>query len=172
MNATPESASARGLLSALFAVSASTVRFCVLRIRSRIHQPSQHVGDRLVFANGASARVYRETVVDRRRGDVPTVVIVEYRLWSERPWVQKIFARASGVLVTPLLAGLPGFVSKLWLTYDETAVYGGLYEWDGAHRAELAARTMRWILPSVALPSSIAYHVIPEQTRVTVNRRD
>ena len=33
--------------------------------RGRIHLPARHVGMRLRFAGGTSARVYRETVVDR-----------------------------------------------------------------------------------------------------------
>ena len=152
-------------IDGLLAVSASMDRFCVLLIRGRIHQPRQQLGHRLTFANGVSARVCHETIVDERRSDTPAVVVFKYRLWSEQSWVQKAYLRASGVLITPFLAGLPGFVSKLWLTYDEPAVYGGVYEWDGAQRAELAAQTIRWILPSVAVPSSIAYQVSPNQTR-------
>ena len=151
------------LPSALLAVSASVVRFFVLLIRGRIHQPRQHVGQRLDFANGAGARVCRETAVDQPRRDEPAVVVFEYRLWFKQSWVQKLYLRVSGVLITPFLAGLPGFVSKLWLTYDETAVYGGVYEWDGARRAELSAQVIQWILPGVAVPSSIAYQVIPNQ---------
>ena len=127
-------------IDGLLAVSASMVRFCVLLIRGRIHQPRQQLGHRLTFANGVSARVCHETIVDERRSDTPAVVVFKYRLWSQQSWVQKAYLRASGVLITPFLAGLPGFVSKLWLTYDEPAVYGGVYEWDGAQRAELAAQ--------------------------------
>jgi hypothetical protein len=69
------------------------------------------------------------------------------------------------VLITPCLAGLAGFVSKLWLTYPQVAVYGGIYEMDGLQRAELSAQAIRLILPVVAVPSSITYQVIPNMTR-------
>lgn len=40
----------------------STARLLAHR---RLHLPRQHVGMRLQFANATSARVYRETIVDR-----------------------------------------------------------------------------------------------------------
>jgi hypothetical protein len=144
---------------ALVAVGLSIVRFCVLLIRRRIHQPRQHVGQRLALASGGRARVCRETVVDQHRSEAPAVIVFQYRLRSQRSWVQKVYRPAS-VLITPFLAGLPGFVSKLWLAFDEDALYGGVYEWDGAKPAEFSAQTIRWILPVVAVPSSIAYQVV------------
>ena len=151
-------------IDGLLAVSASMVSFCVLLIRGRIHQPRQQLGHRLTFANGVRRmpRNDRGRAPKRYAGggglQIPAVVPAE-------PGAEGVLARKRRADHTPFLAGLPGFVSKLWLTYDEPAVYGGVYEWDGAQRAELAAQTIRWILPSVAVPSSIAYQVIPNQTR-------
>ena len=101
------------LPGALIAVAASVVRFCVLLIGGRIHQPRQHVGGRLSFAKGATARVCRETVVDRGRSDAAAVAVFEYRLRSAKAWLQKVYLPASA-LRTPFLVGLPGFVSKMW----------------------------------------------------------
>ncbi len=108
-------------IDGLSAVSASMVRFCVLLIRGRIHQPRQQLGHRLTFAKAtapayATKRSWTSAEAIRRRW------CFKYRLWSQQSWVQKAYLRASGVLITPFLAGLPGFVSKLWLTYDEPAV--------------------------------------------------
>jgi hypothetical protein len=38
--------------------------------------------------------------------------------------------RGESLLNTPLFAGFPGFVSKLWLANDGLGRYRGLYEWD------------------------------------------
>ncbi len=152
------------LLSAVLAAAASVVRFCFLLISGRIHQPHQHVGDQLTFANGASARVFRETVVEQGRCDAPTVLIFLYRLRATDDWVQKMYLRAS-VLITPFVAGVPGFVSKMWLTFDENAAYCSIYEWDNAGHAESSAQAIQRILPLIAPPDSIAYHVISDTTR-------
>ncbi len=50
--------------------------------------------------------------------------------------------RLESVLNTPLFAGFPGFVSKLWLAHDQRGVYRGLYEWDGAERATAYVRAL------------------------------
>ncbi len=152
------------LFSAVLAAAASVVRFCFLLISGRIHQPRQHVGDQLTFANGASARVFRETVVDQRRSVAPTVLIFEYRLRAAHDWVQQMYLRAS-VLITPFVVGVPGFVSKMWLTFDENAAYCSIYEWDSAGHAESSAQAIRRILPLIAPPDSIGYHVISDTTR-------
>ena len=103
-------------------------------------------------------------MVDQCRSDAPAVVVFRYRLRSARSWVEKLYLWAS-VLITPSLVGLPGFGSTLWLAYDESALYGGVYEWDGAGRAESSAQTLRWILAVISAPGSVAYHLIPNKTR-------
>ena len=52
---------------------------------------------------------------------------------------------------TPLFVGFPGLVSKLWLAADEHDVYRGLYEWDGAARAESYARALWRVLALVSV---------------------
>jgi len=48
--------------------------------RRRMHLPSRRVGIRLRFADGTSARVFRETVVVRGATVDPAVLVVEFRL--------------------------------------------------------------------------------------------
>ena len=112
----------------------------------RLHLPQQHVGLRLNFADGTSAsRVYRETVVDRGPTVDPCVLMVEFRLRFVRGWGHTLF-RWESLLNTPLFAGFPDPVSKLWLAHDQHDVYRGLYEWDGPGRAEYYARCLWQVL--------------------------
>lgn len=131
-----------------------------LLARRRIHLPRKHVGMRLSFADGTSARVYRETVVDRTNAN-PCVLVVEFRLQLVRGvWPHRLF-RWESLLNTPLFVGFPGFVSKLWLTHDQHDVYRGLYEWDGPERAGHYARSLWWLLALGCEPRSINHWVLP-----------
>ena len=115
---------------------------------------------RLRFADGTSARVYRETVVDRGPTEDPCVLVVEFRLRAVRGRGHAAF-RWESLLNTPLFAGFPGFVSKLWLAHDERGRYRGLYEWDGPRLAENYARALWRVLALVSVPGSIHYVVLP-----------
>ncbi len=119
-----------------------------------------HVGMRLRFADGTSARVYRETVVDRDATRDPCVLVVGFRLRAVRGRGHAVF-RWESLLNTPLFVGFPGFVSKLWLADDERGRYRGLYEWDGPQRAEAYARALWRVLALVSVPGSIHYVVLP-----------
>src|SRR6516165_1356243 len=125
-------------LRALSSCAATTAR---LLWQGRIHLPPGHVGMQLRFADGTSARVYRETVVDRGATRDPCVLVVEFRLRAVRGFGHAVFRRES-LLNTPLFVGFPGFVSKLWLAADERGRYRGVYEWDGPRRAEAYARAL------------------------------
>lgn len=130
-----------------------------LLARQRIHLPKEHGGMRLRFADGTSARVYRETVVEGTPED-PCVLVVEFRLWAVRGWGHTAF-RWESLLNTPLFVGFPGFVSKLWMAHDEHNVYRGVYEWDGPERAEYYARCLWRVLALCSVPDSIHYMVLP-----------
>jgi hypothetical protein len=157
----------RAAVRALLGCAASTAR--LLRQR-RIHLPAGHVGTRLRFADGTSARVYRETVVDRGATKDPCVLVVEFRLRAIRGWGHTAF-RWESLLNTPLFVGFPGFVSKLWLADDERGRYRGLYEWDGPRRAEAYARALWRVLALVSVPGSIHYTVLPGLRRDEVLAR-
>ena len=147
----------RAALRALIRCAVSTVRLLWQR---RIHLPAGHVGMRLRFADGTSARVYRETVIDRGATQNPCVLAVEFRLRAVRGRGHAVF-RWESMLNTPLFAGFPGLVSKLWLADDEQDRYRGLYEWDGSDRAEAYARALWRVLALVSMPGSIHYIVLP-----------
>jgi hypothetical protein len=122
--------------------------------------PCEHVDTYLHFADATSARVFRETVVERGPTLDPCVLVVEFRLRLVRGWGHALFRREC-LLNTPLFVGFPGFVSKLWLADDQHGVYRGVYEWDGAARAEYYARSLWRILELGCVPGSIHYIVLP-----------
>jgi len=131
-----------------------------LLARGSVHLRSEHLGMRLCFADGTSAPVFRETVVDRGTTREPCVLLVEFRLRGVRGWGHALFRRES-LLNTPLFVGFPGFVSKLWLAHDERGAYRGLYEWDGPRLAEHYARSLWQVLALVCVRGSIRYRVLP-----------
>jgi hypothetical protein len=144
-------------LRALAGCLAGTARLLWQR---RMHLPNERVGMRLRFADGTSARVYRETAVDRDAATDPCVLVVEFRLRAVRGRGHAAF-RWESLLNTPLFAGFPGLVSKLWLADDERGRYRGLYEWDGPRLAEDYARALWRVLALVSVRGSIHYVVLP-----------
>lgn len=144
---------------AIPALARCVVHTGVLLAQRHMHLPKDFLGLRLRFADGTSASVFRETVVDGTPKD-PCVLVVEFRLWLVRGWGHALFRRES-LLNTPLFVGFPGFVSKLWLANDEHGVYRGVYEWDGPARAEHYARSLWRVLALGCDPRSIHYHVLP-----------
>lgn len=136
-------------------------RTAVLVARRRIRQPRANVGRTVAFADATSARVYRETVVERDAPDSPAVLLVSFRLrWIRSDAMHAAF-RVESELNTILFAGFPGLVSKLWLRHDQRGVYRGIYQWDGPERAVSYARAMWWILALVSEPGSVHYAVLP-----------
>ncbi len=104
--------------------------------------------------------MYRETVIDRDATRDPCVLVVEFRLRAVRGWGHAVF-RWESLLNTPLFAGFPGLVSKLWLADDERGRYRGLYEWDDPKQAVSYARALWRVLALVSVPGSIHYVVLP-----------
>jgi len=146
--------------AALWALTGCVASTARLLWRRRVHLPTEQVGRRLRFADGTSARVYRETVVARDATQDPCLLVVEFRLRAVRGWAHAAF-RWESLLNTPLFVGFPGFVSKLWLANDERGRYRGLYEWDGPRRADHYARALWRVLALVSVPGSIHYVVLP-----------
>jgi hypothetical protein len=147
---------------------------CVIRTARllagrRVHLLPEHVGLRLRFADGTSARVYRETVVDSGECPDTCVLVVEFRLRLVRGWGHAVF-RWESLLNTPLFIGFPGFCTKLWLAHDQNGVYRGLYQWDSAWRAERYARSLWRVLALGSVPGSIHYVVLPGLRRDDVLR--
>jgi hypothetical protein len=145
--------------AALLALMRCIATTAVLLMQRRVHLPTGHRGMRLHFADGSSARVYRETVMDSPAPADPCVLVVAFRLRGIRGWGHAWFRRGS-LLNTPLFVGFPGFVSKLWLAHDAHGVYRGLYEWNGPGRAEAYARALWPVLALVSDSQSIRYQVL------------
>lgn len=152
------------LLTAWTAVGRCVAVAVALLAGRRVHLPRENVGMRVRFADGTSARVYRETVVDGPPPREPCVLLVEFRLFAVRGRGHTWF-RAESLLNTPLFVGFPGLVTKLWLAHDQRDAYRGLYEWDGATSARSYARALWRVLALVSLPDSIHYRVLPGLTR-------
>jgi len=142
------------------AVFGCVVTCVALLARRRTHLPRGNVGTRLWFADGTSAEVYRETVVDCCGVAEPCGLVVTFRLRHVHGVGHKLF-RAESLLNTVLFVGFPGLVSKLWLANDEREAYRGVYEWDGADRAEFYARSLWRVLALVSERDSIHYVVRP-----------
>jgi len=136
-----------------------------LLARRRIHLPRGHAGMRLRFTDGTSARVYRETVVDTAPARQPCILVVEFRLRAVRGSLGHALFRWESLFNTPLFAGFPGLISKLWIAHDEHGVYRGLYEWDGPGQAEYYARCLWRVLELVCVPGTIHYQVLPGRSR-------
>jgi hypothetical protein len=136
-----------------------------LLARRRVHLPRTHVGRRMSFRDGTTARIYRDTVIDRPPPQNRCVLVVEFRLRGVRERGHALF-RVESILNTPLFVGFPGFVSKLWLAHDDHDVYRGLYEWDGPELAAGYARALWWVLALVSHRASIDYQIVPGLGRV------
>lgn len=156
--------------TALQALTRCFARTARLLRQGRLHVPAQRVGMVLRFADGTCARVFRETVAGRGATRDPCVLVVEFRLRAVRGWGHAVFRRES-LLNTPLFAGFPGFVSKLWLAHDGLGRYRGLYEWDDPHLAEDYAMALWRVLALVSVPGSIHYVVLPGLRRDEVLER-
>jgi hypothetical protein len=150
-------------------VAMNGVLHCVRRTatllrQGRIHLHRNHVGEQVRFANGTTASVYRESVVDRMPAARPAVLCVQFRLRLVRGFGHTLF-RWESVLNTPLFIGFPGFVSKLWFSHDSEGNYRGIYQWDDPLRAEAYARALWQVLAIGCVPGSIHYHVVPDRER-------
>ena len=150
----PYGVAARGV------VDCAVETFRLLAAR-RIRLPRSNLGTNLRFADGTTGRVYRETVVDGAADTEPCVLIVSFRLRLVRGAVMHALFRLESLLNTPLFVGFPGFVSKLWVAHDQNGVYRGVYEWDGAERAEHYARCLWRVLALVSVSGSIDYAIVP-----------
>ena len=143
---------------------ASSARLLVQR---RVHLPQENVGRVIRFGDGTTGRVYRETTTTRPAAEAPCVLVVGFRLRLVRGRGHVAFEWES-LLNTPLFVGFPGFVSKLWLTHDQSGLYRGVYEWDGAGLASAYAGALWHVLALVCEADSIDYRVLPGLRRDAV----
>lgn len=154
------------LARTLRAFGSSAVVTGVLLARRQLRLPRRHVNRELTFTDGSTSRVYRETVRPGTATAEPVLLIVRFQLkLVGHSRVMHAMFRAVSILNTPLFAGFPGFRSKLWATDLRTGVYRGVYEWDGAERAEDYATTLSRLLHVVSVRDSVQHHVEPHVHR-------
>lgn len=147
---------------AVRAFAASTWTTATLLVQREIRSPRRHLDRHIAFADGTTSRVYRVTTRDGAPMRRPTLLVVQFRLrWAGRSRLLHALFRVESVLHTPLFAGFPGFRSKLWLTDEDTGVYRGVYEWDGADQALDYATTLSELLRVVSVPETVRFHVEP-----------
>jgi hypothetical protein len=150
---------------ALWRIARCAATTIALVARGRLHQPAGRVGTRLTFADGTSARVYRETVAHRAPLGEPVVLVVTFRMWLLNGRCGRAYFRLVSQLNTLLFAGFPGFATKLWLAADGQGRYRGLYEWDGATAAAEYVRARWWPLAVISRRDSIEYRILPHRRR-------
>jgi hypothetical protein len=149
------------LRSALSAYARCAGRTAFLVLRRRLRQPRGAVGTWFSFADGTSAPVYRETVVEQGPPRSPCVLVVCFRLRHvHRRWGHALF-RWESELNTALFAGFPGLLSKFLFRHDQHGRYRGLYEWDSPALAVSYVRALWWALAAVSEPGSIRVRVLP-----------
>jgi hypothetical protein len=145
---------------AWLAVARCAAASAALLARWQVRLDGRRVGGRMRFADGTSALVYRETRLGGGTAVDACALVVAFRLRRVRGRGHTLF-RWESILNTPLFVGFPGFRSKLWLAADERGRYRGVYEWDGAERAEHYARCLWRVLALVSCRGSIRYAVRP-----------
>ena len=131
-----------------------------LVLNGRLHNPRANVGRVLVFADGSSARIYRETRLGDGKARDPVLLAVTFTLRGVRGPIHRLF-RLESWLNIPLFVGFPGLVSKLWLAHDEQNRYRGIYEWEGVSSAAAYVDSLSWVLGLVSVPGSIRAHIVP-----------
>ena len=156
---------------AVRAVAGCVATSIKLLTHGRVHMPTRHVNERLAFADGTTARIYFETVIDRPPTQNPAVLVVGFRLRGIHSSRGHALFRCESRFNTPLFVGFPGFVSKLWMANDSTGLYRGVYEWDGPDLAENYSRALWRVLALVSTAGSIHYEVLPGLHRDEVLRQ-
>ena len=108
-------------------------------VRRDVALPRGNLGRELRFADGTSARVYRESTT-RREATEPCFLAVTFRLRAVRGWGHRWFRRES-LLNTP---------------------------WDGFESAHRYARSLWRVLELVSVPGTVDYRVFVGLTRDAV----
>ena len=152
-------------LRALARCSASTAR--LLR-QHRLRLPARWVGTHLHFADGTSARVYRETVADRGATLDPCVLVVEFRLRAVRGLGARRLPPGEPAQ-HPAVRRLPRVRARScgWPTTNAAAT-GACTSGTTRGLAENYARALWRVLALVSVPGSIHYVVLPGLRRDAV----
>jgi hypothetical protein len=146
----------------------STVRFCGYLVAGRVHFPRDRRGQRVTNLDGRLCTVVMQGAIDPPDGKTAQpggLFRVRFHLKRMSPAANRLFLH----LPIPILMGLPGFRSKLWLYDEGTGDFQGRYEWDSIEDAQryahsCAVKFMTWR----SLPGSVSYSVtanVPSSTQ-------
>ena len=92
----------------------------------------------------------------------PALLVIAFRLafLDDVELLHAVF-RHECLIHTPLFAGFSGFRSKLWLGDDDTRIYRGVYQWEGAAEAAAYAGRMVGLLAPFSTRGTARHHVVP-----------
>lgn len=129
--------------------------------RGRLHLRRGRAGRRYVIEDGRVYQVFRETFLAAATSD-PVVLVVGFRLrWlGTKRLLHWLFQRVC-ILTTPFWSGLSGFRTKLWMVAPATCQYLGIYEWDGADRAQDYVQALVRVLRPLSVENTVWYTLHP-----------
>jgi len=137
-----------------------------LLFQRRLHIGHRRVRHDVVLDDGRRYVVFRETSCDTPTSTRPVTLVVWFRLRAIPPGARlrrRIFERAC-IVNTLLFAGVPGYVTKLWMVNPPTSDYAGLYSWRSASEAESYGRYITSILRPLSARGSIGFNVVADRT--------
>ncbi len=141
---------------------ASALKTAGYLFHGRIHFPHQRLGEVLILEGGQPFRVFRPAVIDPT-ADQPekpgAIFIPRFHVAGMSPRMNILFSW----LPIPLIVGLPGFRSKLWLLDETTGDFAGYYEWDTVQDAENYQHSFAaWFMTGRSRPESVSCRIIPQ----------
>ncbi len=139
----------------------SLVRFWGLAVSGRLHFLRERVGEELCL-DGEKWIIFRQVIVDPAKGQPEKPEAV----FRPRFHVAGMSVRQNilfSLIPIPLIVGLPGFRSKLWMYNPETGDFSGYYEWDTVEDAENYGRSFAAsFMTHRSVPGSVTFRVIPQ----------
>lgn len=131
----------------------------------RLVRPHARVGTRIRLDSGGEFTVFRETTVAGVETARPAVLAVRFHLRATRPGqrlLHRAFQRAC-IITTPFFVRTPGYRTKLWAYDGDSGDYAGVYQWDGAERADAYARSLVPILRALSRRGSVSYRIYADE---------
>ena len=124
----------------------------------RLDRPHGRVARRVRLDDDGVFAVFRETTVAGLPIERPAVLAVRFHLRATRARhrrFHRLFQRVC-ILTTPFFVRTPGYRTKLWAFDAQTGDYAGVYQWDGAERADAYARSLVPILRALSRRGSVS----------------
>lgn len=151
----------RGLAKVMLIEIRCILQTLVMLATGKIEMPRGEVGRVVVFADGSTSMVYRETTLRTESPADPVLLVVRFRLrLIERNRVAHALFRFESLFNTVLFAAHRGFRTKLWLTDTNSGFYRGIYEWQRSDSAVEYAEVLRVVLAPWVEAGSFDYRVV------------